>query len=69
VVIYNEYGHEARIIPLSMDYPHRLPPSRAGNSVAHWEGEALVIETAGLVADPRIRNDPRIVVGPNSRVV
>jgi hypothetical protein len=69
VVIYNEYGHEARIIPLSMEHDNRGTPSRAGNSIAHWEGETLIVETVGLVASPRVLNDPRIVVGANSKVI
>ncbi len=44
VAILNEMVHNARIIPIgeTSDLPF---PQRSGNSIGHWEGETLVIET------------------------
>jgi hypothetical protein len=52
VAIVQELLHEARIIPLT-DRPH-LPASVklwAGDSIAHWEGNSLIIDTTNF--DPR----------------
>ncbi len=49
VVILNEMVHDVRVIPLD-DRPH-LPASIgqwAGNSVGHWEGDTLVVETTNM---------------------
>ncbi len=64
VAILSEMGHQARTIPvvnraanLADDRPH-LPPSVRqwqGDSVAHWEGQTLVIETANFRASDQSR--------------
>jgi hypothetical protein len=47
VVILNEYPGNFRVIPI--DQPHRADatddPTWMGDSVAHWEGDTLVIDT------------------------
>jgi hypothetical protein len=49
VIIINEYPNTFRIIPL--DQPHRADaaddPTWMGDSVAHWDGDTLVIDTVG----------------------
>ncbi len=49
VVILNEYPGNFRVIPI--DVPHRADaaddPTWMGDSVAHWEGDTLVIDTIG----------------------
>jgi len=49
VMIINEYPGTFRIIPL--DQPHRADaaddPTWMGDSVGHWEGDTLVIDTVG----------------------
>jgi hypothetical protein len=52
IVIRSEMVHEQRVIPISKDRTH---PSKAlktymGNSVGHWEGNTLVVETTNLNA-------------------
>lgn len=49
VVILNEYPGNFRVIPI--DQPHRADaaddPTWMGDSVGHWEGDTLVIDTIG----------------------
>ena len=49
VIIINEYPGTFRIIPL--EQPHRADaaddPTWMGDSVAHWDGDTLVIDTVG----------------------
>lgn len=49
VIIINEYPGTFRIIPI--DQPHRADaaddPTWMGDSVAHWDGDTLVIDTIG----------------------
>jgi hypothetical protein len=49
VVIFSEINHDARIIPLD-SRPHRSPHIRQwlGDSLGHWEGETLVVETTNF---------------------
>jgi len=60
VAILSEMGHQARMIPLvkgPVSQP-RLPRNVrqwAGDSVGHWEGETLVIETTNFRASDQSR--------------
>jgi hypothetical protein len=69
IVLHNEYGNEARIIPFGATHDAGLLPSRLGNSIARWEGETLVIETTGLIADERVHSNPALIVGAGSKVI
>jgi hypothetical protein len=57
-----EYGRGLkRIVYMKMDrHPADVKPSRAGHSIGHWDGDTLVVETAGFA--------PGIIAGtvPNS---
>ena len=53
LVIHIEFMHETRVIPILADGPltERDPgelPSLTGNSVGWWEGDTLVVDTAGF---------------------
>lgn len=69
VVLHTEYGDDIRIIPFTDK--HRAPAlrSRLGDSIAHWEGSTLVIETVGLPDTDRVRIFPTIIVSGESTVV
>jgi hypothetical protein len=60
IAILSEMAHQVRTIPL-IQGSAGLPPLSlnirqwAGNSVAHWEGETLVIETANFRASDQSR--------------
>jgi hypothetical protein len=43
-----EYMRLWRVIPIGKPHPDRVEPSFMGDSVAHWEGDTLVIDTTGF---------------------
>ena len=69
VVIYTEYGAEARIIPFADD--HREIPIHTvlGDAIARWEGETLVIETIGVSEVEMVRTISNLVVSNNAKVI
>jgi hypothetical protein len=56
IVIVNEMIHSARIIDLN-GRPHRPKTMRylTGDSVGHWEGETLVVDTTNYAQDGNFR--------------
>jgi hypothetical protein len=48
VVILYEYMSTFRVIPFDAEHPDDLLPSYMGNSVAHWEGDMLVVDVIGF---------------------
>jgi hypothetical protein len=51
VIFLYEYMHNFRVVPTDgRPHPKEIPLSRAwlGDSVGHWEGDTLVIDTVGL---------------------
>ena len=48
VVIHSEYGDDVRVVPLSKAHGPKVFWSRLGDSIGHWEGETLVIETTNF---------------------
>jgi hypothetical protein len=46
------YDHEFRQVRLNQSHPARVTPSWFGDSVAHYEGDALVIDTVGVKTGP-----------------
>jgi len=70
VTIVVEMNHNARIIRLNA--PH-LPPNMRpwlGDSIGHWEGETLVVETTNINPNQRFTADirHRLYVSPNAKV-
>ncbi len=45
VVIIQEYMSVHRIIPLNAKHPDDIEPTYMGDSVGHWEGDSLVVDT------------------------
>jgi hypothetical protein len=70
-VIYAEDPSGARIVPLGEDAKYLPYPVTGGSSVGHWEGDTLVIETAGMLgAYPGRFNVGRpLAMGPDTRIV
>jgi hypothetical protein len=47
VVILGEADHQFRIVYLNQTHPKRTQTTWSGNSIGHWEGDTLVVETIG----------------------
>jgi len=69
VVILTEYGPDLRIVPFSDRHgpPEQTPPT--GDSIAHWEGDTLVIETVGQPDSNRIHMFPALLVPGEATVI
>jgi hypothetical protein len=53
LVILFEYMHTFRSIPLNgRPHPANMEPAFMGDSTGHWEGDTLVVDTAGLKGAP-----------------
>ena len=48
LVILYEYMSAFRVIPFAADHPNDLIPSYMGNSIARWDGDALVVDVTGF---------------------
>jgi hypothetical protein len=70
VVILAEYGPDLRIIPFTDKHgPAAVDNSSTGDSIAHWEGETLVVETTAMPARDTLRPFPTLFVSPKSKVI
>jgi hypothetical protein len=48
VIFLHEVAHNARHIYMDKQHPKDLKKTFLGHSVAHWEGDTLVVDTTGL---------------------
>ena len=70
VTIVVEMNHNARIIRLDSEHlPQEIRPW-LGDSIGHWEGDTLVLETTNFKPGQRFRGSLRhiIYMGPDTRV-
>src|SRR5882724_3837562 len=51
ITILYDQGANVRRINMNAAHPAKLVPSPMGDSVGHWEGETLVIDTVGVRVD------------------
>jgi len=51
ITILYAYDHEIRHIRMNEPHPARVTPSWYGDSVGHYEGDTLVIDTVGIKTD------------------
>jgi hypothetical protein len=49
-ILYNE-DHEVRWVRMNQPHPAQVTPSWHGDSVGHYEGDTLVIDTVGVKTD------------------
>ena len=47
VILYEAY-HAYRVIPFAAAHPADIEPSFMGDSVAHWDGDTLVVDVVGF---------------------
>jgi hypothetical protein len=52
ITIIYDYDHEVRRVRMNQPHPAQVTPSWYGDSVGHYEGGALVIDTAGIKVGP-----------------
>jgi hypothetical protein len=50
-ILYSNPDHEVRQVRLNQPHPARVSPSWHGDSVGHYEGDTLVIDTVGIKTD------------------
>jgi hypothetical protein len=50
-ILYN-YDHQVRHVRLNQSHPAQVKPSWDGDSVGHYEGDTLVIDTVGIKVGP-----------------
>jgi hypothetical protein len=69
VAILVEYGDDLRIVPLRASHAPAALASRLGDSIGHFEGETLVIETVGMPDGDRYRLAPTLIVPGAATVI
>jgi hypothetical protein len=47
IILYEAY-HAYRVIPFDAPHPKDIEPSFMGDSVAHWDGDTLVVDVVGF---------------------
>jgi len=50
-ILYN-YDNQVRYVRLNQSHPVRMTPAWYGDSVGHYEGETLVVDTVGIKVGP-----------------
>ena len=48
IIILYEYMNVFRVIPLNAKHNEDAEPTYLGDSVAHWEGDTLVVDSVGM---------------------
>lgn len=48
LIMLYEYTNVYRVVPMGTKHPDDMEPSFMGDSVAHWEGDTLVVDMAGF---------------------
>ena len=61
LVILVEWMHEARIVRLNSEPMPDDILSVSGDSIGHWEGDTLVVETTNFLFEPELQRDYRLV--------
>jgi hypothetical protein len=56
VLEYGQFGLKRTIFMNMKEHPQGIKPSRTGHSIGHWEGDTLVVDTAGFL--PGFLNTP-----------
>jgi hypothetical protein len=51
LLLYGNPDHEVRYVRMNARHPAAVTPTWYGDSVGHWEGDTLVIDTVGVKTD------------------
>jgi hypothetical protein len=68
LTIIAEWLSQTRRIYIGAEHPPDVDPTFFGDSVAHWEGNALVVDTVGLRPDTNM-NDSGLMHGEHTHVI
>jgi hypothetical protein len=52
ITILYDHDHQVRHVRLNQPHPAQVPPSWYGDSVGHYDGDTLVIDTVGIKIGP-----------------
>jgi hypothetical protein len=66
-MIHVEWMHDARIIRLNSQHAPDAVRSLSGDSIGHWQGDTLVVETTNFLSAPNVASD-LVVVERFSRI-
>jgi len=69
VVIFLEYGADLRVVRLTDRHAPRLLWTNLGDSIGHFEGETLVVETIGQPDADRMHIAPTLIVPGAATVI
>jgi hypothetical protein len=59
IVIFNEMIHSARIVRLNGTHPPDTVRTLIGDSIGHWEGSTLVVDTTNFAREGMVRGSSR----------
>lgn len=52
ITMLYDFDHEVRRVRMNQEHPAKVTPSWYGDSVGHYEGDTLVIDTVGIKVSP-----------------